>query len=182
MNRLRTFLAIAVLALLAPQAPKAVAQGAFSKDIRIVPILTYASANSDRTSKIIDTKGYDGFCVVVHFGTIASSSVANVYLTHSDAASDADTLTTGADVVGSSQTIADDDDNEVKYIDVRSPTKRYYQVVMNKDATNAVAESAVVYLYRATKLPVTHAEGTGTGGGADIAEGEFHLSPITGDE
>lgn len=153
----------------------------FGKEVRIVPILTYASGTADRTSKVIDTKGFDAVCVVVHFGTIAASAVTDIYLQEADAASDADTLTTGADLAGTSQTVAADDDNEVKYIDVIRPLKRYLQLVVNKDATNACAESAVAYLYRSdSSVPVTHAEGTGTGGGADIAEGESFYSPIAG--
>jgi hypothetical protein len=155
----------------------------FSTAVRMVPCLSYASGTADRTSTVIDTKGFDGLCVVTHFATIAASAVTNIYLQHADAATDNDTLTSGADVVGTSQTVAADDDNELKYIDLRKPTKRYYQLVVNKDATNACAESAVAYLYGPHELPVTQAEGSGTvGGGADITEGEFHLSPITGDE
>lgn len=152
----------------------------FSSDVRIVPILTYASAATDRVSKVIDTKGYDSVCIVVHFGTIAASSVTDIYVQEANAASDADTLTTGADVTGTSQTVAADDDNEVKYIDINAPLKRFLQLNVNKDATNATAESAVAYLYNAGERPVTHAEGTGTSGGTDIAEGEAFLSPIAG--
>lgn len=152
----------------------------FGKDVRIVPILTYASGTADRTSKVVDTKGFDSVTIVTHFGTIASSAVTDIFLQEADAASDADTLTSGANLAGSSQTVADDDDNEVKYIDINKPLKRFLQLTVNKDATNACAESAVAYLYNADKVPVTQAEGTGTSGGADISEGESFTSPIAG--
>lgn len=153
----------------------------FGKDVRIVPILTYASGTADRTSNVIDTRGYDAVCVVVHFGTIAAGAVTDIYLQEADVASNSTTLTSGADLAGTSQTVADDDDNECKYIDVIRPLKRYLQLVVNKDATNACAESAVAYLYRSdSSKPSTHAEGTGTGGGVDIAEGESFYSPIAG--
>lgn len=153
---------------------------AFSRTVRIVPILTYASANADRSSNVIDTKGFNAVCIVVHFGTIATGSVADIYVQHADAASDGTTLTSGANVADTSITVADDDDNEVKYIDIIKPTKRFIQLVVNKDATNATAESAVAYLYNADEEPVAHAEGSGTSGGVDIAEGETHISPISG--
>lgn len=153
---------------------------AFSKDVRIVPILTYASGTADRTSKVIDTRGFTGCCIVVHFGTIAVGGTNSLFLQEADAASDADTLTSGADLAGSAQTIAADDDNEVKYIDIRNPLKRFLQLNIDKDTSNACAESAVAYLYNPGVAPVTHAEGTGTSGGADIAEGELHISPIAG--
>ena len=48
----------------------------FSSDVRIVPILDYASGTSDRKSKVIDMRGYDSVCIVVHFATIAASADA----------------------------------------------------------------------------------------------------------
>jgi hypothetical protein len=152
----------------------------FSKDVRIVPILDYASGTADRTSKVVDMKGFDSVCIVVHFATIAASAVTDIFLQEADSASDADKLTSGANLAGTSQTVAADDDNEVKYIDVVKPLKRFLQLTVNKDATNACAESAVAYLYNAGEAPVTHAEGTGTSGGSDIAEGEAFVSPIAG--
>jgi hypothetical protein len=152
----------------------------FSSEVRIVPILAYASGTADRKGKVIDMKGFDSVCVVVQFATIAASAVTDIYLQEADAASDADTLTSGADLAGTSQTVAADDDDECKYIDVVKPLKRFLQLNVNKDATNACAESAVAYLYNADEVPVTHAEGTGTSGGVDIVEGEAFLSPIAG--
>lgn len=153
---------------------------AIGKDCRIVPILTYASGTATRTSKVIDMRGYRRCTVVVHFGTIAASAVTSIKMSQADAASDADTLTSGADLEGTSQTVAADDDNEVKYIDVVDPKERYLMLTVTKDATNACAESAVAYLYDGDERPATHAEGTGTGGGADIAEGETHVAPAEG--
>lgn len=153
----------------------------FSDDIRIVPILTYASGTSDRTSAVIDTKGYDGFFIAVHYTAIAAGAVLDHYLQHADAASNSTTLTSGADVAGTSLTVAEDQDNTVKYIDVKSPVKRFYQLVINNDATNATAQSAVAYLYRnSSQAPVTHATGSGTSEGSAAVAGEQFVSPISG--
>lgn len=144
----------------------------FAKDVKIVPILSYASANSDRNSEVIDTAGYDKCTIVVHFATIAANAVTSMYLAHADAASDENTLTSGANVATSSQTIADNDDNKVKYMEF-IPSKRYYQLTLDKDATNACAESAVAYLYRAEKVPTTHGTGNTTiGEGTGAVAGE----------
>lgn len=144
----------------------------FAKDVKIVPILSYASANSDRTSEVIDTLGFDKCTIVVHFATIATNAVTQMYLAHADAASDQNTLTSGANVATSAQSIADNDDNNVKYMEF-IPTKRYYQLTMDKDATNACAESAIAYLYRAEKVPVTQATGNTTiGEGTGAVAGE----------
>lgn len=150
------------------------------KDCRIVPILTYASGTATRTSKVIDMRGYRRCTIVVHFGTIAASAVASLKVSQANAASDSDTLTSGADLTGTSQTIAADDDNEIKYVDIIDPQERYLMLHVVKDASNAVAESACAILYYGDERPATHAEGSGTGGGADIAEGETHVAPAEG--
>lgn len=151
------------------------ARGRFSEDVKMVPILSAltSAANSDRTSEVIDTDGFDGVCVVVHVGSVAASAVQDVYLTSSDVADDENTLNSGSNVADSSQTIADDDDDELKYMDF-VPDKRYYQLVVNKDGTNASNESAVAYLYKASDKPVTHAGGTATvGDGTEPVSGEW---------
>ena len=152
----------------------------FSEQVRILPCLSYASGTADVKSKVIDMKGYDSVLIVVHLATIAAGAVTSLFVQEADAASDADTLTSGADLAGSAQTIAADDDDEVKYVDIVKPLKRFLQLTIDKDAANAVGASAVAYLYNAEESPVSHAEGTGTSGGAEIVEGEAFLSPLAG--
>lgn len=147
--------------------------GNFYEDVKIVPIASYVSANSDRNSEVIDTLGYGGCCVVVHHAAVGNSGTFDVYLASSDAVTDENTLSNGANVANSSQAVADADDNTVKYIDFK-PDKRYYQVVFNKDASTTYAESAVAYLYNAKTRPVVQATGNTTvGEGTGAVTGEF---------
>ena len=132
---------------------------ATSRDHKILKILNYTSANADRTSGVIDTLGFTGLEITVDFATIATNAVTNIYVQHADAASDTNTLTSGANVANTSQTVADSDDNELFIIDINPVTKRYYQLVVNKDATNSTAESASARLYGAKNVPVTHGAG-----------------------
>jgi len=135
------------------------------RDAKFVKILNYASGTADRTSGVIDTAGYGKIDVIVSFSAITTNAVTNIYLTHSDAVDDANTLNTGANVATTSQTVADDDDGQVFIIGNVTPIKRYCQLVVNKDATNAVAEEAFVILSEPKEMPVTHGTGTGTGEG-----------------
>lgn len=138
--------------------------GRFYEDCKIVPILTYANANSDRTSEVIDCAGYGGCCVLVHFAAINDSVTEDIYLTSSDAVTDENTLSGGANVATSSQTVdGANADNDLKYIDF-IPEKRYYQLVVNKDASNPSAESAIAILYNAKSRPVTQSTGNTTVG------------------
>lgn len=145
----------------------------FAKDVKIVPILSFVNANADRTSEVIDTNGYGGCCIVVHFATINDSAVMTIRLSSSDAVTDENTLSGGANVATSSQSVdAANADNDVKYIDF-IPDKRYYQLVVDKDATNASMECAVAYLYNAKERPVTQSTGNtvvGEGTGEVLGE------------
>ncbi len=139
----------------------------FSKAIKMQPVLDYASAASSRNSDIVDTLGFDGVCFVVHLAAIASGGTNSLKVQQgADSA-----LGDAADLLGTSVTIADDDDNEVKFIDVPCPRERYLRLVVTKDSSHACAESAIAYLYNAKNQPVTHA--------TDVA-GEIHHAPAEG--
>lgn len=167
---LLTALAVA-LASVTAQA-QGFARGTFGENVKIVPILAYASGTADRNSEVIDTNGAGRCCIVLHVHAVAAGAVTSTFLASADAASDENTLTSGSNVAGSSQTIADDDDGGVFYFDFE-PEHRFVQLTMNKDATNATAESAVVYLYQADDVPVTHGGGTSTiGDGTGAVSGE----------
>lgn len=142
---------------------------AFSEDIKIKSALDYASGNADRNGTTIDMAGYDSVCFVVHLATVAASAVTSVKA-QSGAASD---MSDAADLTGTSVSIAADDDDELKYIDLHNVAERYVRIVMDKDGTNACAESAVAYLYNGrAKRPITQASGE--------AEGERHVAPAEG--
>ena len=122
--------------------------------------------------KVIDCLGCEAVRIMIQHVVVRDSATFTVKLQHADAASDQTTLTSGADVTSSSQTVAAADDNKVRYIDF-IPTKRYYQVVFDKDATNACSESAVALLYMNTR-PITNVGGTSTiGDGTAAVTGEF---------
>lgn len=151
----------------------------FFDAVEIVPIASYASGTADRTSEVIDCLDVEAVRVIITHAAVHDSATYAITLQHSDAASDQDTLTTGADVYGSSQTVAGTDDNTIRVIDF-VPTKRYYQVTFNKDATNACAESAVVLLQMKTR-PVTHAGGTSAiGDGTGAVNREFLGAAVSG--
>lgn len=153
----------------------------FSAEVKVVPILSYASGTADRSSSVIDMLGFDSVFIAIHTAAVAAGAVVDYRLQEANAASNSTTLTSGADLLGSAQTVADDSDNTVKYIDIVKPLKRFLQLVVNNDAANASAQSAIAYLYNSHgQVPVTHAIGTGTSGGSAAAVGEMHVSPLAG--
>lgn len=141
-----------------------------TRDAKWVKVLNYVSGTADRTTGVVDTNGYGGVAFIVDFAAIAANAVTNIYVQHADAASDTNTLTSGANVATTSQTVADSDDNKVFIVDVQRPTKRYYQLTVNKDATNATAESVTAILYNPKTKPTTH------GGGNTSLVGDGHAA------
>jgi hypothetical protein len=87
---------------------------------------------------------------------------------------DENTLSSGANVATSSQTVdAANSDNDAFYFDF-IPEKRYYQLVVNNDATNATSQSAVAYLYHPEKRGITQSTGNTTvGEGTGAVTGEL---------
>lgn len=149
--------------------------GNLSQDAKIVPILSYASESSTRSSEVVDTLGYKNLCVIVHSAAVHDSAAHSLKLVHSDAVSNETTLSDGADVEGTSQAVSTAD-NTVHYIDGK-PTKRYVMLSVVKDAAQASAQSAIAILYNSKRRPVTHAGGTSTvGDGTAAVAGELNAT------
>lgn len=130
-----------------------------------VEALGYASGSADREGAVIDTKGYAGVLILVHFATIAAGAVTSIKAQQGAAAD----LSDAADLAGTAQSIADDDDDKVFWIDLKA-SERYVRVVVDKDATNATAESAVAVLYGAYGVDLPIAD----------TDGETHSEPAEG--
>lgn len=138
-------------------------------DIKIVSALDYASGSADRNGATLDMAGYDGVLMIVKLAAVATGGV-NSIKAQQGSASD---LSDAADLAGSKLTVADDDDNQIFVIDLFRPQKRYVRLLVDKDATNACAESAIYIQYgakqRAIALNVT-----------DLVTGKVLASPAEG--
>lgn len=124
----------------------------FSKNIKCDPILSYTSGTADRTSDIIDMKSFDSVAIVVHFAAIAAGATTSLKLYGSTDSG----MASPVQLTDFNTTVADDDDNQIFVLDCTRPGFRYLRLTVDKDATNATAESAVAYQYDAQSLPVTH--------------------------
>lgn len=137
------------------------------EDIQTRSALDYASGTADRNGTTIDVANYEWAKFKVHFATIAVSGTNSVKLQGSDDDS------TWSDLEGTSQSVAVDDDNQIFVIGLIKPRHRYARLVIDKDGTNAAAESATVELGGARTLPAL----------ADVTDEvthEVHVSPAAG--
>lgn len=138
-------------------------------DFHFVSALDYASGSADRTGAILDMLGFRGVLMVVKFAAIASSAVTSI-----KAQQDTDVNGgTMADLTGTGQTVADDDDNQIFIIDIYDPVKRYLRLFVDKDASHASGESAYYIQYGAQARPTTVTV-------ADLVTYERHRSPSEG--
>ena len=139
-------------------------------NVKISSAITPAAGvahTDDINGTILDMMGYEGVLVVVRFGAITTSAVTSIKMQQDTAAA----MGTAADLLGTSQTVADDDDNEIFYIDLFRPTERYVRLVVDRHTQTAVVASAEYIQYGPKAAPVTQPTGT---------SGETHISPIEG--
>ena len=143
-----------------------------SKTCKITPAILPSegvAAATDLTGAILDMQGYESVLMVVTFGVITGAAVTSIKAQQDTAIA----MGTAADLIGTGQTIADDDDDETFYIDLHRPMERYVRLYVDRATQNAVVASAWYIQYNggALKMPVTHASGV---------SGEFHSEPAEG--
>ena len=131
-----------------------------SKNVKITRIATAQAAGTGAiNSDSVDMQGFEGVLFVVSLGTVVSGAATSI-----NAAQSADD-SSFADLLGSSVTIADDDDDELKYLDIYQPGDRWVRLEVARATQNSTIDSVVAYQYSPLKAPVTQPTGT---------EGEFH--------
>lgn len=143
--------------------------GLFTEDHKFVLASTTtagAAAATSITSDAVDTAGFETCTFVVPIGTIVAGAVTSMKVTQCD--------TSGgsyADLTGTSITIADDDDNKLRYVEVYRPREQYLKLVVSRATQNATIGGIVAILSGATNRTVTQ--------GTNVA-GEQHISPVEG--
>lgn len=138
-------------------------------DLKFTTALTYATGTADREGAVIDMKGFEGVIMAVQLLAVATGGANSIKAQQGAAAAMGD----AADLEGTKITIADDDDNQLFVIDVYKPQERYVRLYVDKDASNACAESAMYIQYGAGSKPVIQNV-------TDKVTYERHVSPAEG--
>jgi len=103
-----------------------------------------------------DRSGYEKVAFILSLATIATGAVTSFKVQQSDTAVDDAGYT---DITSATATtIADDDDNQLRIVQVR-PTKKYVRALLTKDATNAVGATVLYAMFNGDDVPIT--QGTG---------------------
>jgi len=142
-----------------------------SKNVKITPAILPSEGVAAQTAingATLDMQGFEGVLVEVVFGVITGSAVTSINMAQSEASN----FASGADLLGTGQTIADDADDETYYIDLYKPRERYVRVEVARATQDAVISSATYIQYGSTGLlPTSHASGV---------TGELHVEPAEG--
>lgn len=142
-----------------------------SQEVKISQAVTPtagAAGTTDINGATLDMQGYLGVLVVVTMGAITSTAVTSIKMQQGAASN----LSDAADLLGTAQTIADDDDEQVFVIDLYRPTERYVRLVVDRGTANAVVASAEYIQYGAREKLAAY--------GSNVNAEELHISPAEG--
>lgn len=121
---------------------------------RVITVTAGAAAATAITSTAVDTANAEGVRFIVQMGAIVTGAATSLKVQHSDTTTDGDY----SDIAGTSQTIADNDDEEVFISDIRKPTKRYVRLIVSRATQNATC-SAIAEVYGLRSQPATDGSG-----------------------
>ena len=142
-----------------------------SKTAKVTRVSNAVTAGTtDINSSSVDMQGFDAVQFIVAFGAITASAVTSVKLQQS---SDDGSSDSWADLEGTSQTVADNDDNQLFILDHARPRERYVRCVVDRGTQDAVVDGIIAMQYNADVEPVTH-DSTTVGGS------ELHHAPAEG--
>ena len=138
-------------------------------EFKFTPALNYLSGAATRNGAALDMVGFRGVLMVVQFAAIAVGAVTSIKAQQDTVVG----MGTAADLAGTAQAIADDDDDQIFIIDLYEPVEQFVRLVVAKDATNATAECAAYIQYGASARPTIPTV-------ADLVTYERHMSPAEG--
>ena len=98
-----------------------------SKNMKITQVITPTAGAAAQTAiegTEIDMAGYESVMFIVMMGTIDATAVTSIKAQQDTASG----MASAADLEGTSQTIAADDDDEIFYIDLVKPQERFVRV------------------------------------------------------
>jgi hypothetical protein len=141
----------------------------FAKDHKISQCSTVtagAAGTSDINATSVDMLGFEQVTFIVPMGAIVSGAVTSIKVQGSS-----DNSTWSIDLAGTSQTIADTDDDKTFYVNVVKPSYRYVRMVVDRGTQNATVGGIIAIQSNPKTLPVSH--------GTSVS-GETHISPAAG--
>ncbi len=120
------------------------------------------------TSDPVDTAGYEGVRFILGLGALAGTAVVTTKVRQGALANMGD----AADLAGTAQTAADDQDNKMIITEIHQPQERYVNHIVGRATANIAIDFLIVELFGVRKIPVTQ--------DATVSASEVHASPDEG--
>jgi hypothetical protein len=141
------------------------------EDCKIIECVAYTGAGTtDVEGDSIDMKGFGSVCFIVSFGALTTGAITSVKVQQSDDA--AGSPDGWSDLLGTSVSIADSQDDHAVAVEVIEPRKRYVRCYVDLGTANAVINRGFTILANSKVAPVTES--------ATVAKSEQHVSPAEG--
>lgn len=135
-----------------------------------ITVAAGAAGTSAIEGSVIDMgaagKEADGVLFVIQVGPVVAGAVTSAKVQQGDASD----LSDAADLAGTSISIADSDDNKVKFLQVLRPRERYLRLYVSRATQNATV-TAMAFKFKLRKQPGVLA--------SDVT-GETHVRPAEG--
>jgi hypothetical protein len=110
---------------------------------------TAAGTADTITGTAVDTLGWDGILIIASFGVLTSTAVTTFKVQGGSVSDGSD----AADIAGTAQSVADDQDGKLVACDIYRPMQRYIRPAIVRLTANAVINNAIAILYRGELTP-----------------------------
>lgn len=145
-------------------------KGFISDNVKITKVKDASAAGQTAIdSTPVDMAGYDGVLFLTHVGAITAGGVQTMKAQQDTAVG----MGSAADLEGSSLTIADDDDNQSFFLDIKRPKERFVRVRISRATQDSAFGAIWAIQYRGRTFPVSNNV-------ADTITGEKWESPSEG--
>ena len=119
---------------------------------QVVTVAAGAAAQTAITSSAVNMAGFEGVTFIVPIGPITTAGVQSLKIQQSSDDGSSDNY---SDILGSSQTIADSEDNTTRYVDVFRPEKQYLKLVISRATQDSTFGAVTAIKWGANRKPVT---------------------------
>ncbi|MGL4296277.1 MAG: hypothetical protein ACRCTG_11215 [Aestuariivirga sp.] len=124
-----------------------------SDEIKITKLANATAAGTTAiNSAVVDMAGYDGCLFLTNAGAIVGGGVQSLKVQQDTVVG----MGTAADLAGTGITVADDDDNQAFWIDVKRPRERFLRLVISRATQNSDWGAIWAFQYRGRSLPVVN--------------------------
>jgi hypothetical protein len=126
----------------------------FLSECKILKIMdSQAAGQTDPTSDIVDTQGYEGCCFICKLGAVTDAGAVKMTIYQdTDSAGGTVAALSGAEAAIAT---ASSDSEQVIVVDVKRPRERYLQALITRADQNSEIDAVIAILYNPINIPVT---------------------------